>query len=122
MTSIWELQHWHFILPLLQAILMQSFPHHLSRIKLCLNQVARKCRCSANEVWSNAINTSSQRDRIPDRCQVSINSVNHSFSATRRSEEHTSELKSLIRNSYADFFLKQTRNTHNKLQQHKQYK
>src|SRR3546814_2465130 len=35
-----------------------------------------------------------------------------SSSPRRRSEEHTSELQSLMRNSYADFFLKTKNNSH----------
>src|SRR3546814_602528 len=39
--------------------------------------------------------------------------VDHRLDGEERSEEHTSELQSLMRNSYAVFFLKKKKKTHN---------
>src|SRR3546814_10176919 len=59
--------------------------------------------------------TSSERHGAAGRCHL-LNCWYLSFSRPRRSEEHTSELQSLMRISYAVFCLKKKKNKTNTLQ------
>src|SRR3546814_9619367 len=56
--------------------------------------------------------------RHPDR--LDHQRVNSRSSASSRSEEHTSELQSLMRHSYTVYCLKNTKQIYNKHQKHKQ--
>src|SRR3546814_10785024 len=51
----------------------------------------------------------------PDRVHGMLSSIRDRFPALRRSEEHTSELQSLMRISYAVFCLKKTHKHNNKI-------
>src|SRR3546814_4233243 len=48
--------------------------------------------------------------QLPDRGEIFLDHLAH-FVPSLRSEEHTSELQSLMRTSYADFCLKKKTNT-----------
>src|SRR3546814_5640586 len=87
-----------------------------SRISACDSDVARLPYCSSNDCNRSASDASESSMSAgashpgkwrPDtkRCATGPREVNCSQRA-RRSEEHTSELQSLMRNSYAVFWLK----------------
>src|SRR3546814_8973298 len=52
-------------------------------------------------------------DQAKTNFQVSVDAVKELIAACKRSEEHTSELQSLMRISYAVFCLKKKKGTHN---------
>src|SRR3546814_6814550 len=52
---------------------------------------------------------------VPSKALIrAVESIHHANAAPMRSEEHTSELQSLMRNSYAVFCLKKKKNKKNK--------
>src|SRR3546814_4986409 len=69
---------------------------------------------SSDPAWRTAlVTTSLTRSRT-----VSTSPENPASCSTPRSEEHTSELQSLMRNSYAVFCLKKTKQTTNNTHSH----
>src|SRR3546814_4502013 len=60
---------------------------------------------------ADALNRNAPQNQWIDRCaqHVFLQNVDHGYPAALRSEEHTSELQSLMRNSYAVFCLKTKR-------------
>src|SRR3546814_1556666 len=80
----------------------------LHSIGMALSRTPYELRLSTSEVW----NTEFRYTRITSQCRMQSqhNSLRadygHKPSASNRSEEHTSELQSLMRISYAVFCLK----------------
>src|SRR3546814_1088397 len=68
-----------------------------------------------NQAWPNDFGMDPADDASSTAAEhalrFSLAGVQLKFSAVRRSEEHTSELQSLMRNSYAVFCLKKKKNT-----------
>src|SRR3546814_5658529 len=86
-------------------------PHHGERHPAARRQLPFRGARSAAELW--AVHDCARRaDRSPD-----ARPARRGAGGQRRSEEHTSELQSLMRISYAVFCLKNTTNTTNKQQQ-----
>src|SRR3546814_1251673 len=85
-----------------------------SSVMPCRDMAARQCRLIL--IWSRSAGTrfTDLKEWARFGCAKALN-YRHSFMAagrSRRSEEHTSELQSLMRNSYAVFCLKKKNKSH----------
>src|SRR3546814_8371156 len=76
--------------------------------------LAKKCRIIAilTQDLRNACGALWNFRQIPRKARGNLNDIACRYSMLIRSEEHTSELQSLMRISYAVFFLKNKKQTH----------
>src|SRR3546814_7439735 len=65
----------------------------------------------------NRLGDENRQMRIPGKVARATNPIHHSCAADMRSEEHTSELQSLMRISYAVFCLKKKKTNNTKIHQ-----
>src|SRR3546814_5513921 len=71
-----------------------SLPAHLERIEQIVDVESNACPCCGGALHQIGEDVAERLDVVPTTFRVVV---------TRRSEEHTSELQSLMRISYADF-------------------
>src|SRR3546814_9441215 len=82
-----------------------QLPAHLPRVEQIVEPESRMCPCGCGEMARIGEDVSERLDVIPAQFRVLV-----TRRPKYRSEEHTSELQSLLRNSYADFCLKKNKN------------